>query len=264
MKISTLKLQTQRFANILLLGATLTIPGLVNADTLFTISNTTADTFVSGANPGLNYGNAGTLAIAPAGSPKGEFDSVIKFNFASTIAQFNALYGVNQWQITGLTLYLSSNFGTNGSIPSNTLFNTIQSGNFGIDWLSGDNWVEGSGGGNGGTGFPGNSSVSFNSISNLFLAGSSSLGTFLYNPPGNNVYTNYALPLNTGLVSDAMNGGDVSLYLFAADSQISYLFNSRSFASGNPELVVSVIPEPTVISLAAMMATGLFLRRKKS
>src|SRR5208283_5544369 len=143
----------------------LPLPG--KADSSCTITTTTADAFLSGTSPSLNFGSAGTLAIAPASSAKGEFDSVIMFNFAGAVSQFNTTYGVGNWQISGLTLKLASNFGTQGAVPNNSILNTINAGSFGIDWLAYDNWVEGTGGGNGAA----NGAVSFNSISTLFSAG---------------------------------------------------------------------------------------------
>jgi len=63
---------------------------------------------------GLNFGAAGTLAIAPASSAKGVFDSVIMFNLGAGVAQFNATYGTNHWIITGVILSLASNYGVAG------------------------------------------------------------------------------------------------------------------------------------------------------
>jgi len=247
----------------LLLGSILLLPLVSRADTSFTIGNTTADAFLAAGVPSTNFGGAGTLAIAPASSPKGELDSVIKFNLGGAVSQFNTTYGTGGWHITGLTLRLSSNFGTVGANPPGAFFTPITSGLFGVDWLGNDSWVEGTGNGNGTAGFPTNSFVSFNSIPDLFSQGSTSVGTFGYAPPGTGVYTNFSLTLDSSLVTDAMTGGDVSLYFFAADNQISYLFNSRTFASGNPQLVVTAVPEPTVISLGFIAAGGLLLRRKK-
>lgn len=231
------------------------------ADTSFTISNTTADAFVasgSAANPlgtnlsGLNFGGAGTLAIAPASSAKGEFDSVIKFNSAAAVSQFNTTYGAGNWQITGMTLQLSSNFGVQGSQPNNMAFNVINAGSFGIDWLALDNWVEGSGTGTGEPGYPTTTELSLNSIPGLLAGGNDSLGTFTYTPPGNNVYESYSLPLDANLVSNTVAGGDVSLYFYAADNQVGYLFNSRSFGSGHPQLTLTAAqtPEPAVMALS--------------
>jgi hypothetical protein len=227
----------------------------------YTLTNTTADAFLSGANPTLNFGGTGTLAIAPASSPKGEFDSVIMFNTAAAVGQFNSTYGAGNWAITGFTLSMASVFGTNGAIPNNGLLNTVKSGNFGIDWLEYDSWVEGNGNGNGAA----NGDVSFNSISTLFSAGSDSLGTFTYTPPGNNVYASYSLPLDANLVTDAAAGGAVSLYFYAADNQIGYLFNSKEFASNHPELTITVapVPEPTGAAFLAISFGGLLFLRSR-
>jgi hypothetical protein len=250
---------------ITICSAMLTLTFLARGDTTFTIGTTIADAFLASGSPanpvgtdltGLNFGGAGTLAIAPASSTKGEFDSVIRFNTAAAISQFDTIYGIGNWEITSLTLSLASNFGVQGVQPNNGIFNTINTGLFGIDWLGDNNWVEGTGGGMGAPGFPTNSSVSFNSIPMLFSAGSASLGTYTYTPPGNNVYVSYSLPLVSNLVSDAAAGGDVSLYFFAADNQVSYLFNSRSFSANHPELTLTVtaVPEPSAL---ALMATAL-------
>ncbi len=256
-------------------GVILALPIVARADTSFTVSNTTADAFLASGSPGnpvgtnlasLNFGGVGTLAIAPASSAKGEFDSVIKFNLAGAVSQFNTTYGAGQWHISGLTLTLASNFGGQGEQPFNGIFNSINAGGFGITWLAYDNWVEGAGGGMGSPGFPNNSSVSFNSIPTLFSAGSDSLGTFTYTPPGDNIPVNYTLPLDANLVSDAAAGGDVSLYFYAADNQVSYLFNARSFSSNHPELPLSAAPAPEPASWAmAVLALGGFaaLRGRK-
>lgn len=251
----------------------LATPTRLLADTSFTINTTTADAFLASGSPGnpigtnlmsLNFGAAGTLAIAPASSAKGEFDSIIQFNTAAAISQFNATYGAGNWHITGLQLSLASNFGTQGAQPPNTIFNTINRGMFGIDWLANNSWAEGTGGGMGGPGYPNNNSVSFNSISSLLAAGNDPLGTFLYTPPGNNVYENYELPLDGSLVSGAAAGGPLSLYFYAADNQVSYLFNSKEFASDHPELTISAaaVPEPATLTLAASALACLLISRR--
>jgi hypothetical protein len=247
-------------------GAMFALPFTGTADT-YVITNTTADAFLASGSAGNpaganltanNYGGAGALAIAPASSTKGEFDSVIMFNTASAVSQFNTTYGAGNWTITGLMLSLASNTGTSGAVPGNTIFNTVNGGNFGIDWLSYDAWVEGTGT----PSAPSATGVNFNSISTL-LAGSDSLGTFTYTPPGNNVYANYSLSLDAGLVSDAAASGNVSLYFFAADNQVSCLFNSRTFASGRPELSLTATPAPepaTMSLLAVSLGSVLWLR----
>lgn len=262
-----------RLAGIITLcGATFLATSL-RADSIFTINDTTADAFLAAGSPGnpvgtnltsLNFGSAGTLAIAPAGSTKGEFDSIIEFDSTAAVSQFNTTYGVGNWQITSITLSLASNFGVQGVQPNNGIFNTINAGQFGIDWLADNTWVEGTGGGMGSPGYPNNSSVSFNSISSLFSAGSASLGTFLYTPPGNNIYLNYSLPLNASLVSSVAAAGGVSLYFFAADDQVSYLFNSRTYSANHPELTITAtaVPEPGTMGLTASALACLLISRR--
>jgi hypothetical protein len=238
------------------------------AQNTYTINNSTADAFLSSASPTLNYGAAGTLAIAPASSAKGEFDSVLMFNTASAVSQFNTTYGAGNWTITSLMLSLSSNYGIQGEQPGNALFNTINAGSFGIDWLANNTWTEGAGSGTGTQGYPNNSAVTFDSISLLQSSGYDSLGTYAYTPPGNNnnVYLNYSLSLDPNLVANAAAGGNVSLYFYAADNQVSDLFNSRSYSTGHPELTFTVTeaPEPTTAALVTASLGGFLLLRRRA
>lgn len=258
-----LKSERNKLAGVIALcGAIVAGPIALHAQTIYTINNTVADAFLTANLPTTNFGLAGTLAIAPAGSAQGEFDSIIQFNTAAAFNQFNTTYGAGNWQVSAITLSLASNQGTNGA-HMNTLFNPVHGGQFNIDWLGNNSWIEGTGGG---TGSPAGSSVSFNSISTLFSAGSAPLGTFTYTPPGNNVYENYSLSLNGSLVSGVAAGGEVSLYLSAADNQVSYLFNSKDFASNHPELAITAtaIPEPGTVALAtAALGCILMSRRLK-
>jgi hypothetical protein len=235
----------------------------VTAQNTYTINNSTADAFLNAVNPTLNYGAAGTLAIAPSSSAKGEFDSVLLFNTAGAVSQFNSTYGNGDWTITGLMLSLSSNYGIQGEQPGNALFNTINAGSFGIDWLADNTWTEGTGSGTGTPGYPGNSMVTFDSIPTLLSGTVDSLGDFTYTPPGNNNngYLNYSLPLDPSLDLSAAAGGNVSLYFLAADNQVSYLFNSRSYSTGHPELTLTVepTPEPAATGLLAASLGGFLL-----
>ena len=256
-----------------LLAVLLALPAISPAATSYTINNSSADAFVASGSPAnplgtdlstLNFGAAGTLAIAPASSTKGEFDSVIQFNTAAAVSQFNSTYGAGNWVVSGLTLSLASNFGVQGVQPSSAAFNLINAGSFGIDWLVNNNWVEGSGSGNGTPGYPNNAAVSLAAIPSLLAGGYDSIGTYTYTPPGNNVYASYSLAPDPGLVAETAAGGSVSLYLYAADNQVGYLFNSRTFSSGHPEFTVtaSVIPEPATAALVLLGAGMLFVGRR--
>ncbi|CAN5434753.1 hypothetical protein BH09VER1_BH09VER1_52040 [soil metagenome] len=230
----------------------------------------TADAFVAtgaAGNPAgtdltaNNYGGAGALEISGAGTTKGEFQTLLKFNLAEAGTLFDAQYGAGNWQITSITLTLASNFGVQGSQPSNNLFNTINAGGFAIDWLADDSWVEGSGS----PGSPGATGVTYRSRSTLVTSGTATLGNYVYTPPGNNVPLTWTLDLPTAFVNDATSASDVSLLLHATDgSTVGYLFNSKTFASNNPVLTVTAVPEPgaTALLLAGAAALALTLRRR--
>jgi hypothetical protein len=254
-------------------GAILTLPAASRAQTTYTINDSTSAAFMASGSAGNpdgsnlttnNYGNAGTLAIAPASSTKGAFDSVILFNTTAAVSQFNTTYGAGNWSITGAQLSLASNFGVQGSQPNNLIFNTINAGSFGIDWLADTTWTVGNGGGSGTRGYPINNDVDYAYIPTLLSFGYDSLGDFNYTPPGNNVYITYTMPADAGLDTAAADGA-VSLYFYAADNQVSYLFNSQVYAANHPELILTATPtpEPGTLTLLTAALGGLFMARRK-
>ncbi|MGC4098293.1 MAG: hypothetical protein QM706_14355 [Nitrospira sp.] len=205
----------------------------------FTVNTATADAFLAAGSAGnpvcntncanLNFGGAGTLAIAPASSAKGQFDSVVQWNTAGAATQFNTAFGAGNWHITNVSLNLASNFGDQGEQPNNGIFNTINNGQFNVKWISNDSWIEGTGSGMGTA--PGNPpSVTFGNQATTLLNGTSAnLGTFTYTPPGDGVYRSYNLNLDSNLLNDIAGGSLASLYFTAADNQVGYLFDSKSF-----------------------------------
>jgi hypothetical protein len=205
---------------------------------------TSADAFVCTGSPGnpelggadltgLNFGGAGTLAIAPASSIKGEFRSLIRFDLSNAVIQFNTNYGAGNWTISNLSLELASNWGQDGAQPNNPIFNTISGGQFVIEWMSDDGWDEGMGDPQ----VPGTDGITYASLPGLLSHPHVPLCTNLYVPPGANVHLTWDLPLETNLVADAAAGGRVSFYFYAADDRVGYLFNSHSYGRGNEPLI---------------------------
>lgn len=225
-------------------------------------SMTTADAFLCTGSPnyeggadlrGVNFGGAGTLAIAPASSASGEFQSVIKFNLSNGVALFNSTYGSNHWIITGVSLELTSNYGVAGVQPNNPIFNLISGGRFVIEWLADDNWMEGTGTPN----LPTKDGVCYNSLPALLAQPHEILCTNTYSPPGNNVHVTWPLPLATNLVADISGGGEVTFNFYAADNQVGYLFNSYKYGRGN-EPLIHVVAIPWLKILSGAFTNGGF------
>lgn len=207
-----------------------------------------------------NYGGAGTLAIAPASSTKGEFQSLMRFNLAPALAVFDEAYGDGNWTLTTITLTLLSNFGTQGVQPMNAIFNTINTGGFVIEWLADDSWVEGTGN----PGAPSAIGVNYNSLGTLLASSHEVVGNFTYVPPGNNVPVTWTLDLTSGFLADAMQLGNVTFLFHAADTgNVGYLFNTG--ANAKIDLTAAAVPEPAALPLllGAVAVLGLTLRRRR-
>jgi hypothetical protein len=270
MKLKLFKsILTQTVSAVAICGAIFALPAASRAQDIVTVSNSTSSAFMANGPSGnlstTNYGNAGTLAIAPAGSSKGAFDSVLLFNTSTAVSQFNTMYGIGGWTITGVTLSLASQYGTNGAAPMNGIFNPVKGGSFGIYSLTDTTWTPGTGGGTGTAGYPNpNGYIDYAYIPTLLSFGYDSLGDFTYTPPGNNVYETYLLPTDVNLDSAAADG-IVSLYFYAADNQVSYLFNSQQFSSNHPQLTLTATPTPEPATLSLLAAAGaLFIARRQA
>ncbi|HTR40623.1 MAG TPA: PEP-CTERM sorting domain-containing protein [Pseudomonadales bacterium] len=266
-------LKFNQTAQIIIGFAVFSLAAMGRAQSTFVVNNSSSAAFMASGSPANpagsdlstnNYGNAGTLAIAPASSTKGAFDSLLLFNTSAAVTQFNTLYGAGGWTITGAKLSLASNFGVQGVQPNNMMFNTINAGSFGINLLADNNWVAGNGGGSGTPGYPANNYVDYAYIPTLLSFGYDSLGDFTYTPPGNNVYLNYTLPTDASL-DTAAAGGAVSLFFYAADNQVSYLFNSQVFSSNHPQLTLTAtpVPEPGTLPLLTVAFSGFLIKRRK-
>jgi len=239
-------------------------PGFSRAESVFTVNTSTMDAFLANGSAGntvcgtncstLNFGGAGTVAISPASSAKGQFDSVVQWNTAGAATQFDTTFGAGNWHITNVAMNLASNFGDQGEQPNNAVFNTINGGQFNVQWISNNSWIEGSGSGMGTA--PGNPpSVTFGNKGTTLLTGTSAnLGTFTYTPPGDNIYLKYNLALDANLVNSIGTGALTSLYFTAADDQVGYLFNAKSYAQNHPEFIITAdvgapVPIPAAVWL---------------
>ena len=212
--------------------------------------NPVADAFVTSAQPDSNYGGAGALSVAASGLPKGEFQSVLRFDASSAKASFDATFGAGQWLIQNVTLRLTAAY------PSKDLFNTSAGGQFTIEWMQNDSWVEGTGT----PGTPGTTGITFNTLPSFLSGNDQSLGQFNFDGATSGS-TTYTLEPASNFLSDLSGGNLVSMRMLAANSTMSGLFNSRSFGTQayRPLLSITAVPEPVTLSL---LAVGLvYLRR---
>lgn len=213
--------------------------------------NPVADAFLDSAQPGNNFGGAGALSIAAPGLPRGQFQTLLRFDASAAVAAFNASMGAGQWTIQSVSLRLTA------ALPNNPIFNPQAPGQFSASWMQNDTWIEGSGG----PGNPSTTGVTFNDLAGLLSAGDQPLGTYAFagGTSGNNTY---AFTLAPSLAADIAAGGAVGLRLFAADAVIAYVFNSNNFGipANRPVLSITAIPAPG----AALLLLAALPRRRRS
>ena len=226
--------------------ASLIINCLANFSNAALFTNSfSADSFVRSNAPTSNYGGAGALSVSGAtatngsGVAMGIADTFIRFNTAAMVTNFDSLFGTNNWVINGATLVV-----TEVAAPMNNLFDRGK-GAFQISWISNDDWIEG-------TGTPATPTTDGIVYANepTLLTNVVNLGTFT-NAAANST-TPYPLSLPAAFVADMNAGGDVSLYLNAADSRTGFTFDSRSFTTTNqqPFILISAVPQPGVANLS--------------
>jgi hypothetical protein len=217
-------------------------------------TNAMADAFVATGPTGNlsnnNYGGGGALAVAAGSLPNGEFQSVIKFDLSGARNAFDTQYGAGQWSLQSISLQLSS------SPHNSVIYNNVAAGLFGISLMQNNSWLEGTGNASN----PATNGITFNSLENVYIndTADQALGTFNFNG-GTSGVSPYSLDLSPGLTADLFSANQVSLRLFAADNNVSYLFSSRAAAlpSSQPELIITAIPEPTGFALL-ILGLGLF------
>lgn len=205
-----------------------------------------ADAFVSSLNPASNYGGAGALAVSASGSTKGEFDSLLRFDFATAKTSFDTLYGAGVWTLQSVKLTLTA------IIPANALFNASAAGNLGFKWIANDSWVEGTGTPN----VPTTNGIAFNGLAGIQGGTDEAIGTFAFSGATSGT-VNFTFTLTPLFIADAMAGNLVSILALPADATVSLLADSQSFntPSARPILTVIATPEPAsaVLTLAGLL-----------
>jgi PEP-CTERM motif len=245
----------------------LCLAGAIGVSAQVTVStNSVADAFVRSADATHNYGGAGALSVSgtiatnAGGVQQGAFDSFLRFDISSSVAQFNTSFGVGNWTVSSANLLL-----TETAAPAQAIFNRGV-GQFEVRWIANDSWIEG----NGTPTSPNMSGIVYANEPSVLNAGlDATLGSFTNG--GTNGLETFSLSTPSALLSDISAGGLVSLYLTAtAGSTVGFTFNSHEFgtASQRPvlQLTAVAIPEPTTaaligLSLAALVALR-YTRRK--
>ncbi|MEI6392416.1 MAG: PEP-CTERM sorting domain-containing protein [Verrucomicrobiota bacterium] len=216
--------------------------------------NPSADAFVTTGPTanliGNNYGGAGALSVAAPGLSHGQFQSVLQFGLSGAKTTFDTQFGAGQWSIQSVTLQLTA------TAPNNAIFNSSAAGQFGISWMQNDSWTEGTGT----PATPTTTGITYTSLTGTFISGGDeNLGTFSF-AGGTNGNSTYTLSLTPSFSADVLAGNTVSFRMFAADTAVSYLFDSRNFGttSFRPLLSIVAVPEPGSLSLLAAGAALLF------
>jgi len=219
--------------------------------------NPTADTFVSAADPGSNFGAAGALAVAAGALTKGEFQSVLQFDASSAKSSFDSTFGTGQWSIQGVAFALTAAY------PGNPIFNPQSSGQFSVSWMQNDSWLEGTGKPK----TPTTDGMTFDTLSSFLSAGDRGLGTFGFDGSTEGTAL-YSLTPEADFLADVAAGNFVSLRLFAADPSIAHVGNSRDYTTPEYRPTLSItavaVPEPgSIVLFLTGVCTLLCLSRRK-
>ena len=246
----------RRLSTLLIVMAMTGLPpagGSAHAGEIVELSAIT-DAFVSGANPGNNYGGAGGLSVSAAGLPRGEFQSVLRFNSAAATALLDAQFGAGQWSIQTVHLRLTT------TTPNNPIFNALSDGNVVVRWLQNDGWIEGSGTPN----IPDTSGITFGTLPGILTPSDQPLGSFSFSGEVTGP-ASYLLTPAGPFIADLAAGSDVSLHLLPGDTSVGMLVHSRNFGDpvAHPRLILTVVPEPGSLGLILSLLALATSRRRR-
>lgn len=216
----------------------------------------TADTFVRENAPDGIYGARGALSVAGSAACNGSgelvglSDTFLRFNLASTVASLDAKFGSQNWTISDLGLKV-----VEFTTPHNDLFGRGQ-GEFEIRWISADDWSE--------------TTLTWGAKGDYLDSDTDiSVGTFtnLYQGDQYSPIQRFSLTPAHEFVTDVLAGGDVSLYLTAAESSIGFTLNSKDITGARPKpyLEIVAIPEPTtwLLVVGRLAELKLLVRKRR-
>ncbi|HQY87249.1 MAG TPA: hypothetical protein PK402_01235, partial [Tepidisphaeraceae bacterium] len=132
-----------------------------------------ADTFVSAAHSGRNYGASGAIAVSQTSAANGQISTLLRFNLASVKTSFDTSFGVGQWMPTSATITLSHAAVMPGV---SALFSPPDSGTIDVRWLANDGWIEGTGTPN----FNTSDGIVWTGMGSLLASGNQSAGSYNY------------------------------------------------------------------------------------
>ena len=229
------------------IGILLCTAGLLQAATTLSVMSS-ADAYLSSANPNTNFGNAGALSLAGngAGNAVGPLASILRFDLSTVTSTLNSTYGVGGWVLESVQVQLTS------ATPLNPNFNPNAAGSVAVDWLTSDSWAEGT--------------VTWAGLPAVLGGGVQSMGNFNYGGSSSGTVA-YGIQTNAGFIGDLLSGSLASLLLSAGDPNVSMTINSRNFGTpaSRPYLLItaSAVPEPSKTALFLLGVLAVALRRQR-